>query len=197
MDELEEKEVVLVVGRATDPGEWLTIVKANLYDNFTIVSYQPVEEEIGIDGKVRWIAFVTNDGVGASSAAQVIRLRGEGFGAYDFSSMEEAVDYAKLTYEFGTEQEAAAQHMAEIAERFQPFTAEESEAYSIFDALYHVGRTRLVRGLYGEDEIPVVVVCHMAAGGDMTEVRVTPLAMLITPAFIDDIELPFSPSEEE
>jgi hypothetical protein len=188
-------QTLLVVGRAENAADWIELVQGELFDNYTLQVFQPLEEEVGIDGKIRWIAFVSLDGPGQAPETQLHRLRAIGLGAYYCLSMEEAMQKAKDDYGFGTEQEERIKAIQEMTERFPPFTAEETERYSIFDALYHVGRLRILRGRFGPEGKLVMVLAHIAASDH--EVHVTPLAMLTPVEIAQDIELPLPGAQHD
>ena len=179
-----EAKVLVVVGRSPDLSHFAESVSSLLFDNFTLVVAQPLEDDIGADGKIRFIGFVTGEEIeGRSADNQAMRFKPTGgdLSARVYPDVETAMTDAKERYGFDNGGGALAEHaekMKEMLLRFPKFTANELEASSVFDSLVNTGRLTLIRGLY--DEQPVCVLAMVTSNEEESEVKFNPLAILVT-----------------
>lgn len=186
-----EPKILIIVGRALDDYSFVQKIEKELPDGFIIEGVHSLNEYSDVDGKDRFIAFVScdNDDLFAKKSEDIIRgARGIGFGSNSFDNVYEAFEYAQDNYNFEPDDEEREKRMEEMRERFPLFTAEEWEQVSIFDSLYHTGKVKPIRARFADE--PVIVLAHLTAGSD--ELRVTPMMILITDDIHSELELPFA-----
>lgn len=181
--------VITVVGRASTDRDFASSVDDLLYDGYSIFIIHPLGEP-GIDKKERFLALVSAIGPTEHDfETQVSRLNNSEeiqFGVKLFDSMDEALDFSKETY--GLKQDKVRQHeiLEKIQENYPPLTAEEIEQYGVVDALIRTNRITVVPARFDGER--AVVICQVTAAAQ--EMRITPLALLLTEEIVDRLELP-------
>jgi hypothetical protein len=185
-EDLPEKYII-VVGRSNNGKEFASVISEVLTDNFSIVGVHSLGERSELDKKERYISFISGQDMGSMNADFICsRFLALGFGSRSFDSQDEAFEYAKETYDFGSEDEEKQQRFNELKEKFPPFSAFEQRAYMIFDSLYKLDRTYPIRARL--DDEPVTAIISISHGKE--DVIITPVAILVDENIESRIELP-------
>lgn len=191
-----DERVLVVAGRAPDIAHFVKHVREHVFDNFNLAVATPVEEELGIDGQLRFIGFIVGrsvDNLTIDNQAMVLKSDTT-LGAVVYDDMDAAIAGAKERYGYDDGSAALAERaerMKEISERFTTMTAAEVEYASIFESLMGTGRLTLVRGII--DDTPVCCWAMVSTSEAETEVKMQIMAVLVThPKIAEMIELPFS-----
>lgn len=174
-------------------------MKVLLWDNFEIIAIDPLEEEIGADGKMRFIGFISGvdfDHASAENQSTKIKKQSEGmFSARAFENLDDAVSYARENYNFKFVEEIVkekAEQVKHVISKYGTLTADEIEFRQMFDSFVQAGILKMLRGLI--DDEPVCVLVLMNPSQDLTQVKINPVALLLTNADLLNklgIELPF------
>lgn len=196
-DEIVEEEIkhIVVVGRSKNGKEFASSISEVLTDNFSIVGIHSLGEKSDLDKKERYIAFVNGENFGTMNSDFICsKLLSLGFGARSFDTAGESFEYAKITYNFGEEEEekqlAFNELKNEMKKKFPLFTAEEQRNYMIFDSLYKLDRVFPIRARF--DDEPVIAIIAISHGYE--DVIVTPVAIIVDSNIEGKIELPIIPS---
>ncbi len=193
---MDDDRVLVVAGRAPDIAHFVEHVNEYVrkFDNFNLAIATPVEEDIGIDGNLRFIGFVNGTSIAnltIDNLALVLKADTT-LGVRIYNNMPEAMAGAKEQYGFDNGSQALAERaerMKEISERFTTMTAAEIEYASTYEALMAAGRLTLIRGIM--DDTPVCCWAMISANEDETEMKVQVLSVLVNPKLASMIELPF------
>jgi len=179
-------QVISVVGRTRTAEQLLFAVQSLLYGGFGINGFHSLGEP-GVDHLDRFIVFVSADGpTEFDFETQAKRLEQPEFSTRLFDSMDEALEYARENYRLDEKKIDFHETLEKLIEEFPQVTAREAEQYQILDAFMRLGKINAVPAkFYDERAIALVLVTH---GTD--EVRITPMAVLITEDIEDNLELP-------
>lgn len=196
-----KKRTLVITGRAKDISGFVNLVEDLLFDNFSIFTVDPLEDEEGADGKVRWIAMASGYEIGELTADnQTTRLRNTGGDLWcrSYLTLEEAGAEAETEYGYFTrhkELEKREEVAKERDEKFTGFTAEEIQSLKLFSLLHAHGQILPIRALY--EDRPVVLLTWPVTNFDETEITITPYAILCTDAIMGDkLELPTNGRED-
>lgn len=189
-----EDTAIIVVGRSPTAHDYAHELSDLLYDGYGIIAIHPLGEP-GIDEKERFLAFIGPMGGEQEFPldTQVMRLTSSTRTATAFADFETALDYAKINYKLEDDRVEAHERFEKIKARFPAPSAAEIEQFVVFQALMSFGAFTITRGLLDDD--PVVVIATMTQGPD--EMRITKLALLMTPELEERLTLPFEVDDYE
>lgn len=195
-DEVKE-EVMIVVGRDKSIPAFKEKVDSVLYDNFTLKIIEPIESEVGADGNVRFIGFVSGSEIAQYTFEAVsLRLATEyQFKGIDvlFPTLEDAFVYANAEFGFGQEQREHLEKLKKVSEKYPAATAAEIEQFDIFAALMATDQVRAVRATFSDE--PIMLLVKITESND--EFLVSPLAVLVNPILSGYLNFSWEEEEED
>lgn len=183
-------KVIIVTGRAKDLGSFIELAEENLSDNFDLFSVDPLEEDVGIDGNVRWIGFISGvEFEGFSFEDQASRLLSSGdLGVTVCANSLEALNTAKLKYDYETDTPFELNERKDIAEKlekFTPFTTDEVQYALVFRSLEATGKLSLMRGIVNDEQVMVLALVVTAGDEENHAMSIQPLALLLNTGVVD------------
>jgi hypothetical protein len=180
-------EVISVVGRARTVEQLLLALSELLYGGFNVFSWHSLGQPSEVDHKDRFIVFIAaNDETEFPIEVQFQRLQQPEFSTRLFDSMDEALEYAGANYDLDEAKINFHEELEQLIEEFPQITAKEVEHYQVLDAFMKLGKVSAVPAKFHDERaVALVLVTH---GHD--EVRVTPMAILVTEDIEEYLELP-------
>lgn len=184
---------ITVVKRTPDEESFLQEVVKLLTDNFNLEGIHSLGEVSEVDNMERFIAFISGEEFGSHNCELMVsRLMAEGFGAKAHDSLEEALTYAKETYEFEDENARLQAKYDEMKKKFPPLKAKEVEQVTIFDLFYMTRKVTPMRGKLDDEEC--VVIATVSQGED--DIKVLPLAILLNDSLKESLEVALPVGED-
>ena len=178
--------VITVVGRAKNLQQFLVETTQLLYGGFTIVSWYSLGEP-GVDLKDRFLLMISASGeTEFEFEVQAQRLESPDVSVKLHETPEDALEYANENYNLPDEVLHKHETLDQLLDEFPNMTASEIEKFSVFDALMTANRVSTIPAkIFGERTVAIV---SLVRGPD--EIRLTPLALLVTDEIAEHLELP-------
>lgn len=186
MIQMEDERVITVVSRSQSADGLISRLARRLYGGYGVTSCYPLGEP-GIDGKERFIAFITIIGeTEFEPDSQVDRLTTSTQTAKLHEDMQTALVYAQEQYGLDPSKADLQEKLAELEEEFPPLDATEVSLLTLFQVLFDKGYLSVVPGkLDGERVITLSFVSRGAK-----DVVVNPAVILVNDRIGRNLEVP-------
>lgn len=197
----EQDKIIVVVGRAPDFDGFIGLVSAHLFDNYDLITAQALEEDHGIDGKIRFVGFVsgtpTVEGFSINDQARRLNQTGGELGATVYNDADEAMAAARDKFGFqdadlNVEQRQARREL--LKEKYPNLASDEIAFYNVFESLVTTGKVNLMRGIL-DDDTPVSCIVF-GVSDDQNQMTIQAMALMIDrPEIRARLSFPFDEME--